>query len=164
MIAALIIVAVACVMEPVTTYIHRTLMHKTMWIWHKSHHDREGKSFEYNDYFPIVFSVVAISLFVIGIRYPLVRYIAVGITLYGFLYFIVHEIIIHSRFGRIRHTNRLFRYWRRGHNIHHQYHQAPYGFIVPIIPPELEKKSQSNPRDLITRYGHTPQDSEFSGR
>lgn len=53
-------------MEPVTALIHRYVMHVVGWAWHKSHHERIGQPFELNDLFPVVFSVLAIALFVLG--------------------------------------------------------------------------------------------------
>ena len=140
-------------MEPVTALTHRIVMHGTLWIWHKSHHNRYGTKFELNDLFPIVFSLVAVILFVIGMENPNVRYIACGVTLYGFVYFIVHEIIIHSRFGHFGSNMRLVQYWRFGHNVHHQFQKEPYGFVIPITPKRLQKQAQENPRNLISRFG-----------
>lgn len=148
-----LIILVAVIMEPMTALIHRAVMHKFAWSWHKSHHDRFGKVLEYNDFFPIVFSAIAIILFVIGIHNPTVRYVAIGITIYGALYFVVHEIIIHSRFGKIPYSNPVFRYWQFGHNVHHQFHKEPYGFIVPVTPKKLANQARQHPRDLINRFG-----------
>ena len=139
-------------MEPITTFIHRYVMHFVGWVWHKSHHDRVGKKFEKNDLYPIVFSAIAITLFVIGMNHPVYTSIGIGVTAYGFVYFVAHEIIIHGRFGKIKNNNKLFNYWRFGHNVHHQFQKAPYGFIVPITPSDLREKAIENPRDLINRF------------
>lgn len=148
----LVIIAIAILMEPFTTFIHRVVMHGIGWGWHKSHHDRIGQLFEKNDYFPVVFSALAILLFSIGTQNIFIREVATGITIYGVFYFFVHEIVIHSRFIHIKNNNALFRYWRFGHNVHHQFHKSPYGFIVPITNNELALKARENPRDLIHRH------------
>jgi len=139
-------------MEPITTYTHKILMHKTLWVWHKSHHQQKGTPFELNDLFPVVFSILSVMLFVAGNQRPIFTSIAIGITIYGVAYFIVHEIIIHSRFGALTSENRLFTYWRFSHNVHHQFHSAPYGFIVPITPKKLSEKAKEHPRDLLDRF------------
>lgn len=159
----LVIVAVAVAMEPLTALVHRYLMHEIVWVWHKSHHERFGAKFELNDLFPVVFSIFAIALFVVGINHPLIRYIAIGITVYGLLYFVVHEVVIHSRFGNIVSKNRLFEYWKFSHNVHHQYNEAPFGFIAPVTPKHLKQKAQSHPRDLIKRFNlvHKAGNSEY---
>lgn len=139
-------------MEPATALIHRYVMHLVGWAWHKSHHERIGKPFELNDLFPIVFSFVAIALFLLGRSNSVFTAIGIGVTLYGLVYFVVHELIIHSRFFKISNNNWLFSYWRFSHNVHHQYNKAPYGFIAPITPRELSVKAKENERDLINRY------------
>lgn len=147
-----IVALVAIAMEPLTTLTHRAVMHGFGWGWHKSHHDRFGSRFEKNDYFPIVFSALAIFVFAIGQSSALLFSIATGVTIYGFSYAIVHEVIIHSRLGKIKHSNALFRYWIFSHNAHHQFQKEPYGFLVPITPKDLKKKARENPRDLVNRY------------
>jgi len=139
-------------MEPITTLLHRYVMHEFGMKLHKSHHERIGKNFELNDLYPLIFSIIAIILFSLGTRVILLREIAIGVTIYGVLYFVVHEIIIHSRFMKIKSNNWLFSYWRFSHNVHHQYNAAPFGFIIPITPKELSQKAKDNPRNLISRY------------
>jgi beta-carotene 3-hydroxylase len=150
--SVLIIILVALLMEPITTYTHKVVMHKTLWVWHKSHHQQKGTPLELNDLFPVVFSIFSVALFIIGMSRPVFTSIAIGITIYGLAYFVVHEIIIHSRFGSLPSQNRLFTYWRFSHNVHHQFHAAPYGFIVPITPKNLAQKAKDNPRDLLDRF------------
>ena len=84
-------------MEPFTTFIHRYVMHLFGWVWHKSHHTRFAKPFELNDLYPVVFSFLTIYLFVLGMENSIYTAVGIGITLYGIVYFIVHEIIIHSQ-------------------------------------------------------------------
>ena len=139
-------------MEPVTALIHRYVMHLVGWAWHKSHHERIGQPFELNDLFPVVFSVLAIALFVLGMSNDSFTAVAIGVTLYGAVYFVAHEIVIHSRFFKIKNNNRLFNYWRFSHNVHHQYNKAPYGFIAPVTPKDLAQKARDYPRDLVNRY------------
>ena len=98
---SLIILASFLLMEPATALIHRYVMHIVGWAWHKSHHERIGKPFELNDLFPIIFSFVAIALFLLGRSNSVFTAIGIGVTLYGLVYFVVHELIIHSRFFKI---------------------------------------------------------------
>ncbi len=148
----LIVLIVFILMEPFTTFIHRYVMHLFGWVWHKSHHTRFAKPFELNDLYPVVFSFLTIYLFVLGMENSIYTAVGIGITLYGIVYFIVHEIIIHSRFIAIKNNNRLFNYWRFGHNVHHQFQKAPYGFIIPVTPKVLRIKAVENYRDLLNRF------------
>ena len=44
-----------------------------------------------------------------------------GITVYGFGYFVIHDIFIHQRFKWLRNANSVyFRAIRRAHKIHHK--------------------------------------------
>jgi beta-carotene 3-hydroxylase len=48
--------------------------------------------------------------------------IASGITLYGFCYFLVHDIFIHQRFKWFRNTNNIYlKAIRRAHKMHHKH-------------------------------------------
>ena len=96
-------------MEFVAWSNHKYVMHGFLWKWHKDHHrkDRqeylpeknENRTFEKNDRFFIVYALPTIVLMITGFmfaNYSLV-YISIGISLYGFTYFVVHDIIIHKR-------------------------------------------------------------------
>jgi beta-carotene 3-hydroxylase len=96
-------------MEFVAWSNHKYLMHGFLWKWHKDHHindqkkvaleDMQFSGFEKNDYFFLVYAIPAILLMLIGFYYgySALIFIGVGITLYGFTYFLVHDIIIHQR-------------------------------------------------------------------
>jgi len=96
-------------MEFVAWSNHKYVMHGFLWKWHKDHHRKdaqkslpektEDKRFEKNDLFFLVYALPAILLMIVGFSihyYPIV-YISIGITLYGFTYFVIHDIIIHKR-------------------------------------------------------------------
>jgi beta-carotene 3-hydroxylase len=96
-------------MEFVAWSNHKYIMHGFLWRWHADHHRKdhtadlpeqtEDKRFEKNDLFFLVYALPAIVLMIIGLMisaYSLV-YISIGITLYGFTYFVIHDIIIHKR-------------------------------------------------------------------
>lgn len=97
-------------MEFVAWSTHKYVMHGFLWKWHKDHHKLDGrnyslemmeeKRFEKNDLFFLIYALPAIVLLIIGFTtksFSLV-FIGVGITVYGFTYFVVHDIIIHRRF------------------------------------------------------------------
>ena len=48
-------------------------------------------------------------------------FIGLGISIYGFAYFTVHDLFIHQRFNILRKSeNRYFKAIRRAHKIHHK--------------------------------------------
>ena len=45
-----------------------------------------------------------------------------GITIYGFAYFLIHDVFIHQRFKWLRKTDSVyFRAIRRAHKMHHKH-------------------------------------------
>jgi len=96
-------------MEFVAWSNHKYVMHGFLWKWHKDHHRNdnmqglpqkiEDKRFEKNDLFFLIYAVPAFILMIIGfsIQYLPIVFISIGITLYGFTYFAIHDIIIHKR-------------------------------------------------------------------
>jgi beta-carotene 3-hydroxylase len=121
-----IVLGVFILMEAVTWFTHKYIMHGFLWTLHRDHHDHSnrGKWWERNDAFFIIFAVPAISLFTFGSIYGLAYawQIAAGITLYGAAYFFVHDIFIHQRLKWLRNSeNPYFRALRRAHKVHHKH-------------------------------------------
>lgn len=96
-------------MEFVAWSNHKYVMHGFLWNWHIDHHRKdnlqglplntEDKLLEKNDLFFLVYAIPAIILMIVGFSIqsmPMV-FVSVGITLYGFTYFAIHDIIIHNR-------------------------------------------------------------------
>lgn len=126
-----VVVATFILMECMAWLAHKYLMHGLMWWAHKDHHKKDdGQFFEKNDLFFLIFATPAIILFFIGTysyNYWLVA-IAVGITLYGFCYFLVHDIFIHQRFKIFRNSNNVYlRAIRRAHKMHHKHLEKEEG-------------------------------------
>lgn len=130
--------AAAVVMEPVAAVVHRLVMHRRAWYWHRSHHRPAAGGLERNDAFPMVFALVTIVAMAIGSRVdrlaPLL-WAGAGISAYGLAYLIVHDLYIHQRLGPIpgRHA-RYVRWVARGHGHHHRDGLAPFGFLLPLVP------------------------------
>jgi len=110
-------------MEFMAWFTHKFVMHGLLWFLHKDHHQVEPGFFEKNDSFFLIFAIPSAYCYVTGLMYHDFRlYIGIGISLYGFAYFIIHEIIIHQRFKIwSRLDNRYVKAIRRAHKIHHKY-------------------------------------------
>lgn len=112
-------------MECVAWLAHKYLMHGWLWSLHKDHHKKDdGQVFEKNDFFFLIFATPGILLFLLGSVYGNVIAIGIasGITLYGFCYFLVHDIFIHQRFKWFRNTNNIYlKAIRRAHKMHHKH-------------------------------------------
>ncbi|HEY8402783.1 MAG TPA: beta-carotene hydroxylase [Cytophagaceae bacterium] len=137
----LVVLIVFVLMEGITWMVHKYVMHGFLWVLHRDHHDHSSKgALERNDYFFIIFAVPAVILMYIGAfkNYNYLYYIGLGITLYGMVYFFVHDIFIHQRIKILSNTkNPYLLAIRRAHKQHHKYtgrvEGECYGFLwVPV--------------------------------
>lgn len=112
-------------MEGVAWFTHKYIMHGFLWSLHRDHHKKETYAFfERNDFFFLIFAIPGIAGLFFGMQngYNIYFWIGLGITIYGFAYFLVHEIFIHQRVKYFRNTHiRYFKAIRRAHKIHHKH-------------------------------------------
>jgi beta-carotene 3-hydroxylase len=112
-------------MEFVAWFTHKYIMHGLLWSLHKDHHKKESSGFfEHNDFFFLIFALPGILCLYFGSQndFNFLFWIGLGITLYGFTYFLVHDVFIHQRFKWIRNIdNSYFRGLRRAHKMHHKH-------------------------------------------
>lgn len=119
--STLIVIATVAFMEWVAYAAHKYIMHGWGWGWHKSHHEEHDEVFEKNDLYAVVFAGIAIALFALGAAYwPVLTPVAIGVTIYGFLYFVVHDGLVHQRwpFRYIPHRGYMKRLVQ-AHRMHH---------------------------------------------
>lgn len=137
----LIILITFILMEGITWLTHKYVMHGFLWTLHKDHHDhsRKGKM-ERNDYFFIIFAVPTVAMMYYGSTQAFNHwfYIGLGVTIYGFAYFFVHDIFIHQRIGFLKNTKNPYLLGiRRAHKQHHKHTEKEkgecFGFLwVPV--------------------------------
>lgn len=131
----LIVIATVAGMELVARYSHEYIMHGWGWGWHRSHHVEEGSTFERNDLFAVVFALPSILLIHLGVAYEhWVCWVGVGMTIYGFLYFVVHDGLVHNRWPfRIVPKSGYLKRLVQAHRIHHAIRTkegcVSYGFL-----------------------------------
>jgi beta-carotene 3-hydroxylase len=137
--AVLITIGSFVIMEGISWFSHKYIMHGPLWNIHKTHHYPSKSFFELNDLFSLFFASVAIILIIIGSPESDYRFwIGIGITLYGFSYFIFHDIIIHKRINLMKKLKwKYINAMSLAHRDHHKHlskKKAPsYGlFLVPI--------------------------------
>ncbi len=124
MIYILITLITFIIMEGVTWLTHRYVMHGFLWYLHKDHHQKGTGFFEKNDAFFVIFAIPSWLCIMLGSMQQVywVVSIGAGIALYGFAYFLVHEIIIHQRFKLFtRSNNRYIKAIRWAHKMHHKH-------------------------------------------
>lgn len=147
LIAAAIVLVTFAAMEAWAWYAHKYIMHGWGWGWHESHHRPRTGWFEKNDLFAAVFAVPSIALLYAGVHWwwPLAA-VGAGMTAYGLMYFIFHDVIVHQRI-RWRNIPR-FGYLRRimqAHRMHHargdKHGCVSFGFLY--APPVRQLKARS---------------------
>ncbi len=145
----LIVLATIGVMEFVAWAAHKYLMHGWLWIWHedhhKPHHEKHG-FFEKNDLFFLVFAIPSAASYIAGSAVPgyfWLFFVGVGISIYGLIYFLIHDVYIHQRFKWFRQLDTKYsRAILRAHGAHHAKHTKEDGesFGLLIVNPKYFKK------------------------
>ena len=111
-------------MEGITWLTHRFIMHGFLWYLHEDHHKKGPGFFEKNDAFFLIFAIPSWLCIMLGLQYQVywAAAIGAGIALYGFAYFVVHEVIIHQRFKFFTRSNNTYiRTIRWAHKMHHKH-------------------------------------------
>ena len=121
----LIVLAAFISMEMVAWLAHKYIMHGIGWFLHSDHHKKESEGFlEKNDAFFLIFALPGILGLFFGMNagYNFLFFIGLGITIYGFAYFMVHEILIHQRIKLFRNVDSVYlKAIRRAHKMHHKH-------------------------------------------
>ena len=153
MINLLITLIAFFLMEAVAWLTHKYVMHGFLWTIHKDHHKKETYGFfEKNDYFFLIFAIPGILGLFFGMQndYNYLFWIGLGITIYGFTYFFVHEIFIHQRIKWIRNIdNSYFKGIRRAHKIHHKHLGKEDGECFGMLWVPLKYFREKNAKSLI---------------
>lgn len=124
-----------CGMEAASWAIHKYLMHGILWKIHQTHHQKQKSFFELNDIFSVIFASISIVLIVLGAKTWDFRFwIGLGIAIYGFVYFILHDLMIHSRIKLLRKSeNWYLQAITKAHQKHHQSNQKEsesFGLLI----------------------------------
>ena len=111
-------------MEGITWLTHKYVMHGFLWYLHEDHHQKGTGFFEKNDAFFLIFAIPSWLCIMLGCMNQ--NYISVsigaGIAMYGFAYFLVHEVIIHQRFKWFSRSNSHYiKVIRWAHKMHHKH-------------------------------------------
>lgn len=117
-------------MEAFSWAFHKYVMHGPLWSIHQTHHIPQKGFFELNDIFSLLFGLAAAAAIYFGLDTgnDIMAGMGFGVTGYGLVYFILHDVAVHGRI-RSRYLSRLA--WlstiRRAHKIHHKYLQKNPG-------------------------------------
>lgn len=140
-----LVLAAFVFMEFWAWFSHKYIMHGFLWVLHKDHHFKghshksKQSVFEKNDFFFVIFALPAIILIFTGIfgGMPSLVFIGVGITLYGAVYFLIHDVVIHRRmrFSYLQKSkNKYLKAILRAHAGHHiekgDNNYVSYGLLI----------------------------------
>jgi beta-carotene 3-hydroxylase len=160
---ALVLVSVAA-MEGVAWASHKYVMHGFGWAWHRDHHEPHGGFLEKNDRFALVGAALSMTMFALGS--PLVRgaaawwpgtWIGLGILIYGAIYTLVHDGLVHQRWFRWVPRRGYARRLVQAHKLHHatigREGGVSFGFVLARDPARLkaELKAQRDAGIAVLR-------------
>lgn len=128
-------------------FIHKYLMHGPLWMIHKTHHEPSKTFFELNDLFSVLFGGVAIVLIIKGAETLDYRFwMGMGISLYGLLYFILHDVLVHRRLKWFDRPNNAFlKGIFKAHQAHHRTNQKEdaVSFGLFVFPKKFFKNEEN---------------------
>ncbi|MET4080765.1 beta-carotene 3-hydroxylase [Pedobacter sp. UYP30] len=130
----LIVLCTIVVMESLSWAMHKFLFHGPLWFIHKTHHRAKHSFFEWNDVFSVFFA--ALSLYLMFIDRTALGYkffIGVGISVYGIIYFVVHDWFVHQRFKAFKSKNSYLTKVRKAHKIHHKSMEKEHGIAFGLL-------------------------------
>jgi beta-carotene 3-hydroxylase len=147
--AILIVLASVAAMEWVAWASHKYIMHGWGWAWHRDHHEPHDKALEKNDLYGIVGAAMSISMFALGS--PLVAgesawwpatFIGIGIMLYGVIYTLIHDGLVHQRYFRYVPKSGYAKRLVQAHKLHHatigKEGGVSFGFVLAGDPAKLK--------------------------
>lgn len=150
LISIAIVLATVAAMEVTANLSHKYVMHGWGWGWHQSHHVEHDDTFERNDLYALVFAIPSIALIYLGsqFQHP-VLWVGAGMTVYGFLYFVVHDGLVHHRWPfRIVPKNPYLKRLVQAHRLHHAVHFregcVSFGFLY--APPVADLRGELRER------------------
>jgi beta-carotene 3-hydroxylase len=140
LINTLIVLGAIAGMEFMAWFAHKYIMHGFLWVLHEDHHkphfDKSG-FFEKNDAFFLIFAIPSAFCYYFGIAGPFhwLLYVGIGISIYGLIYFLIHDVYIHQRFSWFRQLeNNYSKAILRAHGAHHakstKYDCESFGLLV----------------------------------
>ena len=149
--AVLIVLATIAAMEGVAWASHKYVMHGPGWAWHRDHHAPHGKLLEKNDLYALVGAAMSIAMFALGS--PWVAgvgawepgtWIGLGILLYGVIYTLIHDGLVHQRYFRWVPRQGYARRLVQAHKLHHATTSkeggVSFGFVIARDPAELKRE------------------------
>lgn len=123
-------------MEVVSWFIHKYIMHGPLWRIHQTHHVHGKGFFELNDLFSLFFGSIAVVLLIIGLRKDLPYAVGagIGISVYGLVYFLLHDVLIHRRIKALKNfRNSYLQGLAAAHRDHHRTRERDGAVVFGLL-------------------------------
>lgn len=149
--ALLIVLASVAAMEAVAWASHKYVMHGFGWAWHRDHHEPHGKVLEKNDRHALVGAAISITMFALGSPVMMAgrawepgTWIGLGVLVYGVIYTLIHDGLVHQRYFRWVPRRGYARRLVQAHRLHHatlgKEGGVSFGFVVARDPAVLKRE------------------------
>ena len=117
----LILLLSVVAMEAAAWAVHRFVMHGWGWGWHRSHHRPRAGLLERNDLFGLSFAGISLLLFILlPLIWAPLWWAAAGTLVYGLLYTLLHDGMVHRRLPFVRVPRRGYlKRLVQAHRLHH---------------------------------------------
>jgi beta-carotene 3-hydroxylase len=122
----LVVFVTVVAMEGVAWASHKYVMHGFGWAWHRDHHERHEGFLEKNDLYALVGAAMSISMFAVGSpmilgarAWPVGTWVGLGILVYGVIYTLIHDGLVHQRYFRWTPRRGYARRLVQAHRLHH---------------------------------------------
>lgn len=157
---SLVTLAAVVGMEFMAWFTHKFVMHGFLWSWHEDHHrphhEKDG-FFEKNDLFFLVFAIPSATCYIVGLATPhfWALFVGIGISIYGMIYFLIHDVYIHQRFKWFRQLDSTYsRAILRAHGAHHtkmgKEDGESFGLLVVSRKYFQKRKMQKNTTETVS--------------
>ena len=130
-----LVVASVAAMEGLAIFVHKYVMHGWGWGWHRSHHEPGEGPLETNDLYALVFAGLSLLFFtLLAGLWPPFWWVGVGTVVYGLLYALLHDGLVHRRLGfdltpRSGYLKRLVQAHRLHHAVKGREGAVSFGFL-----------------------------------
>jgi beta-carotene 3-hydroxylase len=136
-------------MEGVAWSSHKYVMHGFGWGWHRDHHEPHEGTLERNDLYALVGAALSIAMFALGS--PMIMggdawwpatWIGLGVLVYGLIYTLVHDGLVHQRWFRWVPRRGYAKRLVQAHKLHHatigKEGGVSFGFVFARDPARLK--------------------------
>ena len=145
----LTVLAAAIFMEFFAWGLHKYVMHGIGWAWHRDHHEPHDNALERNDLYALVGAGMSVAMFATGSEWlrgdaawEPATWIGVGIMLYGVIYTLIHDGLVHQRYFRWVPKSGYAKRLVQAHKLHHatigREGGVSFGFVIARDPARLK--------------------------